>query len=106
MSGQIADWMFLLPGRESVAPDQMPAIGFLHVGKTGGSTVRHVVEQVHAVYPGLPKTLILGHKTRLPIVFRDAPHLRVVCTLRDPVERFVSGFYSRLRFGNPMLDIP
>ena len=71
-------------------------VHFLHIGKTGGSAVKHalrpcLVSDRYAIY-------LHGHDCRL----RDIPaRERVFFFLRDPVSRFVSGYYSRQRRGRP-----
>jgi len=76
-------------------------IHFLHIGKTGGTAVKHalrphLVSADHVVY-------LSGHKVRL----RDVPEgEKVFFFLRDPVSRFVSGFYSRQRQGQPRIFNP
>ena len=72
---------------------------FLHIRKTGGTAVKT------ALYPwaGAIELRLHPHHTTLA----DIPvGERVICILRDPVERFVSGFNSRLRRGAPRFDRP
>ena len=72
-------------------------IHFLHIGKTGGSAVKSVLRE----YLETPKySLDLhGHGTSL----KDIPKGEyVIFFLRDPVSRFISGFYSRQRKGRPL----
>lgn len=76
-------------------------VHLLHIGKTGGTAVKHAVKS----YPVTNAYLIRrhGHKTGL----RQIPNgQRVVFFLRDPQTRFVSGFYSRLREGRPRFNNP
>jgi hypothetical protein len=75
-------------------------VHFLHVGKTGGTAVKHALRDatsrryvVH-VHP---------HHVRLRHV---APGDGVFFFLRDPIRRFVSGFYSRQRQGMPRGHFP
>ena len=75
-------------------------VHFLHVGKTGGSAVKSVLNDFRET----PEySLVLhGHKISL----RDVPNGElVVFFLRDPISRFVSGFYSRQRKGEPCYSI-
>jgi hypothetical protein len=69
---------------------------FLHVGKTGGSAIKSVLEK----YKETSKYLLVlhGHGTSLRAVPEGES---VVFFLRDPVSRFISGFYSRQRKGQP-----
>jgi len=69
---------------------------FLHVSKTGGTAIKHVlkahrVTSVHAI-------VLHGHRFTL----REMPKGDgAVFCLRSPTSRFVSGFYSRQRQGQP-----
>ena len=71
-------------------------IHFLHIGKTGGTVVKSVLKE----FLEAPEyTLILhGHGTALEDVPKGDS---VIFFLRDPVSRFISGFYSRQRKGLP-----
>lgn len=75
------------------------AIHFLHVGKTGGSAVKHAL----APMAGRLGVVLHRHGTRLADLPRGE---RAFFFLRDPVERFVSGFHSRRRRGRPRVDVP
>ena len=76
-------------------------VNFLHIGKTGGSAVKHAIKK---------------HCTDSPYRIRFHPHgihlqdipegELFVYILRDPLTRFVSGFYSRQRQGKPRYNIP
>lgn len=71
---------------------------FLHVRKAGGSAIGHALAPV-AESHGI---VLHGHATRLA----DVPAGdRVFFFLRDPVERYVSGFNSRFRRGRPLRDL-
>jgi hypothetical protein len=71
---------------------------FLHVRKTGGSAVGHAL----APHATSHRIVIHGHATRLADV---PPGDDVLFFLRDPVERYVSGFNSRFRRGRPLRDL-
>jgi hypothetical protein len=69
---------------------------FLHIGKTGGTAIKEVLKR----YLESSKYIIIlhGHSTSL----KDIPKGELVFFfLRDPISRFVSGFYSRQRKGQP-----
>lgn len=73
-------------------------VHLLHIGKTGGTAVRHVLEPRVADHPWL-------HLHRHPTRLADVPvGERVVFFLRDPQARYVSAFNSRLRKGRPRYD--
>ncbi|MDD5275273.1 MAG: sulfotransferase family 2 domain-containing protein [Methylovulum sp.] len=76
-------------------------VHFLHIGKTGGSAIKLALTQTtnnsHYTFRYRPHQIIL----------RDVPEgEKVVFFLRDPISRFISGFYSRLRQGKPKYFAP
>jgi hypothetical protein len=81
---------------------QNPPIAFIHIGKTGGTYVKQVIR--HNL--DAPAKIILpGH---IPLAELEATHtsrLRFCFVFRDPMARFVSGFYSRLRMGRPLRKV-
>src|SRR4051812_28297644 len=71
---------------------------FLHVGKTGGTAIKRALRsgQVRAT----PYGRLLLHRHRFTL--RDVPEDDFVFfCVRDPIARFVSGFYSRRDQGRP-----
>jgi hypothetical protein len=71
-------------------------VHLLHIGKTGGTAVRSALKD--HLNAGRYRIVLHGHNT----TFRDIPVCeRTVFFLRDPLKRFVSGFYSRQRQGQP-----
>ena len=71
---------------------------FLHIGKTGGSAVQHALRSL-----AREDIVLCGHDVSLNDVPRGA---KAVASIRHPVDRFVSGFYSRLRQGLPRYNAP
>lgn len=73
----------------------------LHIGKTGGTAIKHALRR-HRTGPdhGL---VLHEHRTTLMDVPRGD---QVVLFLRDPISRFVSGFYSGMRQGRPRYVVP
>ncbi len=72
---------------------------FLHIGKTGGTYSSAAVRK-------LAKRAQLNmefgaHKLQMPKVLASHPKGRFIFGLRDPIEIFTSGFYSRQRKGAP-----
>lgn len=105
--GEAPNWIFTLPGKGAV---DLAALGnrvaFLHMPKTGGSTLRGAIEAGQAQGRFATPVPVLGHAARLQQAFHHLPELRVVCTIRDPIARFVSAFQSRLRSGRPKFHHP
>jgi Sulfotransferase family len=71
---------------------------FLHVGKTGGTAIKRALRK-----SGLPETSygpieLHRHRFRMPEVPPD--DFFFFC-IRDPVARFLSGYYSRQNKGQP-----
>jgi hypothetical protein len=76
-------------------------VHFLHIGKTGGSAIKRTLRKAK----GLDKYFLVIH----PHDFRleDVPKgEKAIFFLRDPISRFVSGFYSRKRMGRPLNNVP
>jgi hypothetical protein len=75
---------------------------FLHIGKTGGSAIKEALEQCRAE-PGPYVIELHSHAVHLNHVPRGD---KVFFFVRDPISRFVSGFYSRYRQGQPRYHVP
>jgi hypothetical protein len=76
-------------------------VHFLHIGKTGGTAVKHALKG--HVDTGYYKVQLHPHGVRL----RDIPvGEKVFFILRDPISRFISGFNSRKRKGQPRHHFP
>jgi hypothetical protein len=76
----------------------MHPVHVLHIGKTGGTAVKH------ALRPFADQGVFILHKH--PHRLRDCPPDDLVFfVVRHPVDRFVSGFNSRLRRGRPRYDV-
>ena len=71
---------------------------FLHVSKTGGSAVKAALSKA-----GRTDLRLHSHKVHLADIPRGEG---VIFFVRDPIARFVSGFYSRQRQGLPRYDVP
>jgi hypothetical protein len=68
----------------------------LHIGKTGGTAIRHALEPYRTT-PGCHLVFHHHDKTLMNVPRGDL----IVLFLREPLSRFVSGFYSRQRQGQP-----
>jgi Sulfotransferase family len=91
---------------------------FIHVGKTGGTAIKEALREAGLAVEG-PESRYVQRATCVPstpygqIVLHNHPFkLRHVPAddfafffLRDPITRFVSGFASRLRKGQPRYSI-
>lgn len=72
-------------------------VHFLHIGKTGGTAVKCAIRQ-----HGDESRRYIIELHPHPVTLCDIPEgERVFFFLRDPISRFVSGFYSRQRRGQP-----
>lgn len=74
---------------------------FLHIGKTGGTAVASVLSG--HLKSGDYEIILHEHAFKLDDVPRGE---KVFFFVRDPVSRFVSGFYSRKRQGRPRHEVP
>ena len=69
---------------------------FLHLGKTGGTAIKHALLQAP---PGKKHVLYLhSHNVKLQDIAKGEG---VFFCVRDPISRFISGFFSRQRQGQP-----
>jgi len=71
-------------------------VHMLHIGKTGGTALKYVLRRNRETPTYL--VLVHPHKVRLADL---PPWDDFFFFLRDPVDRYVSGFNSRLREGRP-----
>ncbi|TPV35758.1 hypothetical protein FJ651_02250 [Paucihalobacter ruber] len=69
---------------------------FLHIGKTGGTAIKHALTKNCDVKH--IKIHLHNHKFKLTAV--PEGHL-CFFAVRNPIDRFISGFYSRQRKGQP-----
>ena len=76
-------------------------IHFLHIGKTGGSVLKHALKD--ASLNSRCYLLFHGHSVKLEDIPRGE---KIIFGVRDPVARFVSAFYSRKRQGRPRYHTP
>lgn len=78
------------------AATERQIVHFLHISKTGGTAVKWALRR-NVILPDYV-ILLHGHKTTLADV---QPGESVIFCVRDPIQRFISGFYSRWRKGRP-----
>ncbi|MEJ8572348.1 hypothetical protein [Microbaculum marinum] len=76
---------------------------FVHVGKTGGTYLSKGLRML-ARQSGIDMEFF-SHKRSISYVFANEPDMSAVFGIRDPLEIFVSGFYSRQRKGAPRYNV-
>jgi len=75
-------------------------IHLLHIGKTGGTSLIKMLEGISNT-----KYSIKVHPHQYTL--KDIPESdKAIFFLRNPLDRFVSGFYSRKRKGQPTYNVP
>ncbi len=76
-------------------------VHFIHIGKTGGSAIKYALKD-HKICKDY---VVYTHPHGFNL--RDVPRGDAfIFFLRDPISRFVSGFYSRMRQGRPKYFSP
>ncbi len=74
-------------------------VHFLHIGKTGGTAIKEAFKNNLIT----SKNIIILHTHNTTLY--DIPEgEKVFFFLRDPISRFISGFYSRQRKGRPRFN--
>ena len=81
--------------------DRRPPLHVLHVGKTGGTALNHVLLEHRGRC--LYRLVFGGHRATLADVPRGELFMFFI---RDPLSRYVSAFNSRLREGRPRYHYP
>jgi hypothetical protein len=74
---------------------------FLHIGKTAGTALKRALRDAPA--PRSYRVVVHTHGVHMVDIPRGDKFFFIV---RDPVDRFVSGFHSRLRQGAPRFHVP
>lgn len=77
--------------------------GFLHIPKTGGSGVSTYGKEL--VKRGYRFPVVFPHGWTFREIRENFPRMKVSFILRDPLDRMISGFNSRLRQGRPTYNI-
>ena len=75
-------------------------VHFLHIGKTGGSAIRSVLDKNRET--STHNIITHGHATSIQSIPAGE---KIIFFLRDPISRFISGFYSRKRKGQPRYNV-
>jgi hypothetical protein len=76
-------------------------VHFFHIGKTGGSSIKSTLKNKKRPYIK-PSSVILSHGHAFTLDKTKSGE-KFFFFVRDPKERFVSGFYSRKRKGMPRM---
>jgi hypothetical protein len=76
----------------------------LHIGKTAGTALKAVILQHNELHPEA-QVEVFPHEMTLLRLIDKYPASRVAFFVRDPIERFISGFNSRLRKGRPRYNV-
>ena len=79
---------------------ELPPLCLLHIGKTGGTYLRSLLRFNNSRWTR-PIKLLRHSATLKNTVDSFGEDRELAFTFRDPTDRFVSGFYSRLRQGRP-----
>lgn len=74
-------------------------IQFLHIGKCAGTQISALAEQINAKSPDV-RILTKNHDCFLKDIHKQS---RYFFSIRNPINRFMSGFYSRKRKGDPQV---
>jgi len=73
-------------------------VNFIHIDKTGGTAIRHALER-----SGTNKVIFHNHSKTLADFYEQSDE-EVFFFVRDPIEKFISGFNSRKRRGFPRFN--
>lgn len=80
-----------------------PEVCLLHIGKTGGTFLKQLI--AHNESARSPRLQVMTHAATMASTSRDfGSNREVVFVFRDPIERFLSGFDSRVRAGRPQYN--
>jgi Sulfotransferase family len=81
--------------------DVRPPLNVLHIGKTGGTALKHVLQE--NADASQYQLLFRGHDVTLGDIPRGEQYMFLI---RDPLTRFVSAFNGRLREDRPRYHYP
>lgn len=86
-----------IPQQLAGGPGAMREIAFLHIGKNAGTQIMHLAQQLK------PYGLHVHQLPHSKKLYEVPPGLGYFFSIRNPVTRFKSGFYSRKRKGQPRI---
>ncbi|HUQ37389.1 MAG TPA: hypothetical protein VM144_13525 [Aestuariivirga sp.] len=81
--------------------NKMRTIHFIHIGKTAGTQIKQLASQING---GKEECTIIAHPHRISLANLPAGS-EYFFSIRSPESRFVSGFYSRKRMGQPRYNV-
>ena len=79
--------------------------GILHNRKTAGTALKEVIYQQKQRTPRMSMQCF-EHDMTFPRFVQTYPDAKAIFFIRDPISRFISGFYSRMREGKPRYHYP
>ncbi len=74
---------------------------YLHIPKTGGSGIGQFLTRLGREIGRERVPMKFNHPWPVEQVLKQFPDMKIHVVIRDPVERMVSGFLSRMRMGRP-----
>lgn len=74
-------------------------IAFLHIGKNAGTQIMHLSQQLK------PHGVLVHQLPHTKKLYEIPPQLNYFFSIRNPITRFKSGFYSRKRKGLPRIYV-
>ena len=83
----------------------MQHVCILHIGKTGGTALKAVIASHKQIQPNAPIETF-DHSYSIERVCSEFPNSKIIFFVREPLNRFISGFNSRQRHGRPRHDSP
>lgn len=78
-------------------------VHFIHIGKTAGTSIKVALDYRKLTFTSGYVLVLNDHGFKINHVKDDE---KVFFVVRDPLTRFVSGFYSRYRMGQPRIYNP
>ncbi|MDR9498547.1 MAG: sulfotransferase family 2 domain-containing protein [Hydrogenovibrio sp.] len=77
-----------------------PSVHFLHIGKNAGTAITHMLSEINSD----PSVALHFERHAHDVVLSDLDaNAAYFFSIRNPIERFLSGFYSRKRKGQPRI---
>lgn len=100
---ELADWAGLEIRLRRIrrSNQQRRVVYFLHIGKAAGSQIKQIIAQINSSATGV----YLAAQTHDVFLHQLPQPADYFFSIRDPISRFRSGFYSRKRKGRPLNDI-